>query len=206
MAGNTIVIKPHEDTPLSALALAQICRGGRGAGRRGQRRHGRRHRGRRRAGARRPITQLVTVTGSVRAGRQILAAAAQNITVVSLELGGKAPFIVMDDADLDVAVRNAIHARFVNCGQVCTCNERTYVQRRVYDQFLERYVAVAGALRLGDPMEPTSTLARRSTSRNWKSSRRMVARAQEQGAQVALGGVGPSGERSSAASGIVRRC
>jgi lactaldehyde dehydrogenase / glycolaldehyde dehydrogenase len=140
------------------------------------------------------ITQLVTVTGSVRAGRQILAAAAENITVVSLELGGKAPFIVMDDANLDLAVRNALHARFVNCGQVCTCNERTYVQRRVYDQFVERYVAAAGKLRLGNPMRTDIDLGPKVNQIEVEKLERMVARAQEQGAQVVLGGRRPAGK------------
>jgi lactaldehyde dehydrogenase / glycolaldehyde dehydrogenase len=192
MAGNTIVIKPHEDTPLSSLALARICEAAgipagvvnvvTGAGTE--------------AGdalVRDPLTQLVTVTGSVRAGRQILAAAAENITVVSLELGGKAPFIVMDDANLDIAVRNAIHARFVNCGQVCTCNERTYVHRRIYDQFLERYVTLAGKLRVGDPMRTDIDLGPKVNQVELEKLERMVRRAQEQGAQVVLGGKRPEG-------------
>src|SRR3954453_8117963 len=105
MAGNAIVIKPHEDTPLASLALARICEQAgvpdgvvnvvTGAGAVvGE------------ALVRPPITRMVTVTGSVRAGRAILAAAAENITVVSLELGGKAPLIVMEDADLGTAGAN----------------------------------------------------------------------------------------------------
>src|SRR4051812_13837628 len=119
MAGNSIVLKPHEDTPLSALALARICEEAgvppgvvnvvTGAGRVvGD------------ALVRHPITQLVTVTGSVRAGREILAASAENITVVSLELGGKAPFIVMSDADGDAAVGGAPEARGSGGGPGCT--------------------------------------------------------------------------------------
>jgi lactaldehyde dehydrogenase / glycolaldehyde dehydrogenase len=195
MAGNTIVIKPHEDTPLSSIELAKICEAAgippgvvnvvTGAGTVvGD------------ALVRDEITQLITVTGSVRAGRQILAAAAENITPVSLELGGKAPFIVMDDANLDHAVRNAIHARFVNCGQVCTCNERTYVHRRVYDQFLDRYLAIAGTLRLGDPMRTDIDIGPKVNQAELEKLERMVARAREQGAQVALGGTraAPEGE------------
>ena len=150
MAGNAIVLKPHEDTPLAALALARIVRRpgyprvsstsspapGRVVGD---------------ALVRHPITQMVSMTGSVRGGREILAAAAENITPVSLELGGKAPFIVLEDADLGAAVENAVDARFWNCGQVCTCNERTYVQRGVYDEFVERFVEAASSLRMGDP-------------------------------------------------------
>lgn len=192
MAGNTIVVKPHEDTPVSAIELAKVCEAAgvpagvvnvvTGAGTVvGD------------AMVRDRITNLVTVTGSVRAGRQILAAAAENITVVSLELGGKAPFIVMDDADLEAAVRNAIHARFVNCGQVCTCNERTYVHRRVYDQFLERYSDMAGKLRLGNPMRTDIDLGPKVNQAELEKLERMVARAREQGAEVVLGGKRPEG-------------
>lgn len=193
MAGNTIVLKPHEDTPLSALALAKIVEAAgvpagvvnvvTGAGMVvGD------------ALVRDDITQLVTMTGSVRAGRQILEAAAKNITVVSLELGGKAPFIVMDDANIDLAVRNAITARFMNCGQVCTCNERTYVHRRVFDQFLERYVDMAGKLRLGDPMQPGIELGPKVNLPELEKIERMVNGAREQGAQVIMGGKRPEGE------------
>lgn len=194
MAGNTIVIKPHEDTPLSAIELTRLCEAAgippgvvnviTGAGTEvGD------------ALVRDRITQLVTVTGSVRAGQQILAAAAENITVVSLELGGKAPFIVMDDADMELAVRNALHARFVNCGQVCTCNERTYVHRRVYDQFLERYVALARTLRLGDPMREDTDLGPKVNQIEVEKLERMVGRAREQGAEIVLGGQRPEGEQ-----------
>ncbi|MDQ5824119.1 MAG: aldehyde dehydrogenase [Chloroflexota bacterium] len=193
MAGNTIVVKPHEDTPLSSLALAKICEDAgippgvvnvvTGAGTVvGD------------AMVRDRITQLVTVTGSVRAGREILAAAAENITVVSLELGGKAPFIVMDDADVDAAVRNAIHARFVNCGQVCTCNERTYVHRRVYNEFLDRYSQIAAGLRIGDPMRTDIDLGPKVNQMELEKLERMVARAREQGAEVVTGGGRPGGE------------
>jgi lactaldehyde dehydrogenase/glycolaldehyde dehydrogenase len=115
MAGNAIVLKPHEDTPLAALALAGIIEEAgvppgvvnvvTGAGSVvGD------------ALVRHPITQMVTVTGSVGGGREILTAAAENIVPVALELGGKAPFIVLDDADLASAVENAVDARFWNCG------------------------------------------------------------------------------------------
>lgn len=194
MAGNTIVLKPHEDTPLSALALAKIVEAVgvpagvvnvvTGAGLEvGD------------ALVRDDITQLVTMTGSVRAGRQILEAAAKNITVVSLELGGKAPLIVMDDANVDLAVRNAITARFMNCGQVCTCNERTYVHRRVFDQFLSRYIEMAGQLRMGDPMQLGIELGPKVNQVELEKIERMVNRAKEQGAEVVMGGKRPEGEQ-----------
>jgi lactaldehyde dehydrogenase/glycolaldehyde dehydrogenase len=99
-----------------------------------------------------PLSDLVTMTGSTRAGREIYRAGAERIKVIRLELGGKAPFIVMDDADIDAAVESAITARFTNCGQVCTCNERMYLHERIADRFLERFIARSRGLRIGDPL------------------------------------------------------
>jgi lactaldehyde dehydrogenase/glycolaldehyde dehydrogenase len=193
MAGNAIVIKPHEDTPLSALALARVIEevgvppgivnvvtgAGRVVGD---------------ALVRHPITQMVTVTGSVRGGREILAAAAENIVPVSLELGGKAPFVVLDDADVESAVENAVDARFWNCGQVCTCNERTYVQRGVYDEFVERFVDAASSLRLGDPTRDDVQMGPKVNEPELTKVEAFVKEAVEQGAKVVLGGGRPEGE------------
>jgi lactaldehyde dehydrogenase/glycolaldehyde dehydrogenase len=193
MAGNAIVLKPHEDTPLAALALARIVEEAgvppgvvnvvTGAGRTvGD------------ALVRHPITRMVSMTGSVRGGREILGAAAQNITPVSLELGGKAPFIVLEDADLTSAVENAVDARFWNCGQVCTCNERTYVQRGVYDEFVERFVEAASALRLGDPTREDVQMGPKVNAPELDKVETLVKEAVAQGASVALGGGRPEGE------------
>ncbi len=193
MAGNAIVLKPHEDTPLAALALARVVEeagvppgivnvvtgAGRGVGD---------------ALVRHPLTQMVTVTGSVRAGREILAAAAENITPVSLELGGKAPFIVLEDADLDAAVENAVNARFWNCGQVCTCNERTYVHRGLYDEFVERFVEAAGSLRMGNPMREDVQMGPKVSEPELTKVEAMVGDAVKQGASLVLGGGRPEGE------------
>jgi lactaldehyde dehydrogenase / glycolaldehyde dehydrogenase len=193
MAGNAIILKPHEDTPLSALALAGIVEEAgvppgvvnvvTGAGRVvGD------------ALVRHPITQMVSMTGSVRGGREILAAAAENITPVSLELGGKAPFIVLEDADVTAAVENAVDARFWNCGQVCTCNERTYVQRSVYDEFVERFVEAASSLRMGDPMRDDVQMGPKVNEPELDKVEALVNGAVEQGASVVLGGRRPQGE------------
>ena len=193
MAGNTIVIKPHEDTPLAALALAGIIEEAgvppgvvnvvTGAGTVvGD------------ALVRHPITRMVSVTGSVRGGREILAAAAENITPVSLELGGKAPFVVLEDADLGAAVENAVDARFWNCGQVCTCNERTYVQRGVYDEFVERFVEAASSLRLGDPTREDVQMGPKVNEPELTKVEALVREAVGQGANVRLGGRRPEGE------------
>jgi len=193
MSGNAIVLKPHEDTPLAALALAGIIEEAgvppgvvnvvTGAGSVvGD------------ALVRHPITQMVTVTGSVRGGREILAAAAENIVPVSLELGGKAPFIVLDDADLASAVENAVDARFWNCGQVCTCNERTYVQRGVYDEFVERFVEAASSLRLGDPTRDDMQMGPKVNEPELEKVEALVQGAVEGGAEIVLGGGRPEGE------------
>jgi len=193
MAGNTIVLKPSEDTPVSALALARvvdevgvppgvvnvITGAGRVAGD---------------AMVRHPITDLVTVTGSVRAGQQILAAAAEKITNVSLELGGKAPFIVLEDADLDQAVADAVSARFWNCGQVCTCNERTYVHSSRYDEFVERFVAAASQIRVGDPTREDTQLGPKVSRPEVEKVQALVDGAVAAGATVALGGGRPEGD------------
>jgi lactaldehyde dehydrogenase / glycolaldehyde dehydrogenase len=187
MAGNAMVVKPSSITPLSALALAAIfdeagippgvvsVLTGPG-GKLGD------------ALVRNPITQLVTLTGSVGAGKAVLEAAAKNIASVSLELGGKAPFIVMDDVDVQSAARHALTARFQNNGQVCTCNERTYVHHRIYDKFMAEYVNLARKLRLGNPLDMDTDLGPKVTKDELEKVERMVTKAREQGAEVALGG------------------
>ncbi|MEM9573804.1 MAG: aldehyde dehydrogenase family protein [Pseudomonadota bacterium] len=150
-AGNTFVLMAHENTPLSGLAMAQLAHDvgfppgvvnaitGRGpvAGQ---------------AMVEHPQTGMVTMTGSVRAGKEIYRTAADQIKVVRLELGGKAPFIVMDDANIDAAVSAAVTARYTNCGQICTCNERMFLHQSIADEFLDKFVAASKALTIGDPM------------------------------------------------------
>jgi lactaldehyde dehydrogenase/glycolaldehyde dehydrogenase len=94
---------------------------------------------------------MVTLTGSTRAGKAVMAAAAENLTRVSLELGGKAPAIVWADADLDQAADSILAARHLNGGQVCTCAERVLVHADAYDDFLAAYARRVGDLTVGDP-------------------------------------------------------
>lgn len=151
VAGNTFVLKAHEFTPMSGLALAVLAERvgiptgvfnvvtgvGRVVGE---------------ALVASPLSDLVTMTGSTRAGKEIYRAGADLIKVIRLELGGKAPFIVMDDADVDAAVESALVARFTNCGQICTCNERMYLHEKIADEFLDKFVARTRGLRIGDPL------------------------------------------------------
>ena len=86
-------------------------------------------------------TDLISMTGSVRAGGEIYALGAERIKPIRLELGGKAPFIVMDDADIDKAVDAAVTSKFFFGGSVCTCNDRMYLHRKIHDAFLDKFLA-----------------------------------------------------------------
>ena len=192
IAGNSIVLKPHEDTPLSALELALLGeQAGVPAGvvnvitgpgeTTGE------------ALVRSPIPGLISFTGSVATGKRIMRNAAENVTLVSLELGGKAPFIVMDDCDLDEAVRAAVFARFLNCGQVCICNERTYVHKRVADKFLSAFVSAVKQLNVGNPLEPGVHIGPKVNQEELEKVERYVEEAQQAGAHIATGGGRPNG-------------
>ena len=151
VTGNTIVIKPSEETPHNAVKFCElmaqtdlppgvinIVHGrGRGAGS---------------ALASSPRVGMISFTGSVETGSAIMSAAAANITKVNLELGGKAPAIVMGDADLALAVKAIKASRVINSGQVCNCAERVYVQAAVADRFVEELAAAMKATKFGNPL------------------------------------------------------
>ncbi|POU02015.1 aldehyde dehydrogenase [Escherichia sp. ESNIH1] len=188
VTGNTIVIKPSEFTPNNAIAFAKIVdsiglpRGvfnlvlGRGE-----------TVGQELAGN--PKVAMVSMTGSVGAGEKIMAAAAKNITKVCLELGGKAPAIVMDDADLELAVKAIVDSRVINTGQVCNCAERVYVQKGIYDRFVNRLGEAMNAVEYGDPAA-RNDIAMGPLINDAALARveQKVAGAVEQGAKIALGG------------------
>jgi len=151
-AGCTMVVKPASQTPLTALAMAVLAeRAGIPAGVlsviTGS------------AGAiggelsTNPLVRKLTFTGSTEVGRTLMAQTASTIKKVSMELGGNAPFIVFDDADLDAAVEGAIVSKYRNAGQTCVCANRLYVHSKVYDAFAEKLVAAVRALKVGDGMD-----------------------------------------------------
>jgi lactaldehyde dehydrogenase/glycolaldehyde dehydrogenase len=191
IAGNTIVVKPSSNTPISALEIMKLIdqethlpKGvinvvtGRGAI----------------VGeelVRNPITQMVSMTGSVEVGRRILELASGNFTKVSLELGGKAPFVVWNDADLDLAVRYAIRARFSNCGQVCISNERMYLHRDIAKDFIEKFLKAAEKISIGDPMKPDIHMGPLVSDEQRQKVERFVKQAIEQGAKLIIGGERP---------------
>jgi lactaldehyde dehydrogenase/glycolaldehyde dehydrogenase len=191
IAGNTIVIKSHEGAPLSAFEIAQLAQQAdfpagvlnviSGAGKTvGE------------ALVRHPITQLVSVTGSVRAGREIYRAGAEDLKVLRLELGGKAPLIVAEDADIGAAVKVAVASRFENCGQICICNERMYLHEKIADKFMERFVETVKRLKIGNPLELVD-IGPKFSRAELEKVEAMVAGAVKAGARIVTGGKRPSG-------------
>jgi len=152
-AGCTIVVKPASQTPITALALAELSdRAGIPAGVfnviTGS------------AGViggeitASPVVRKLSFTGSTEVGRTLMAQCAGTVKKVSLELGGNAPFIVFDDADVDQAVKGAMISKYRNSGQTCVCANRLFVQAGVYDEFSEKLVAAVETLKVGSGLDP----------------------------------------------------
>ncbi len=190
VTGNTIVVKPSSVTPINCHVFAEIVHevglpvgvfnviNGAG-GEIGN------------ALASHPQVDMVSLTGSVDAGRQVMAAASDNITKVSLELGGKAPAIVLKDADLDLAVKSILASRVGNTGQICNCAERVYVHSSLKDAFTEKMVATMKAVRFGNPAEAevgALEMGPLIEERAVKAVAEKVQRAVSQGATLVCGG------------------
>jgi lactaldehyde dehydrogenase / glycolaldehyde dehydrogenase len=192
-AGNAIVLKADEKTPLTALAMARlisetgvvppgvvnILTGG--GAQIGQQL------------VTSPLTQLVTMTGSSEAGKAILAAAAPLVKPVSLELGGNAPFVVLPDADLELAVADAVASRHLNAGQACIANERTFVHVDVYEEFVTRYVDQVSALVVGDPADPGTDVGPKISEDELAKTLAGVKGSVDGGARLRIGGERLSG-------------
>ncbi|MBU9836412.1 MULTISPECIES: aldehyde dehydrogenase [Rahnella] len=188
ITGNTIVIKPSEITPNNAVIFAEIIHKiglpkgvlnivtgyGPTVGQ---------------ELAANPKVGMVSLTGSVAAGIATMTAAAQNVTKVSLELGGKAPAIVMNDADLDLAVKAIVSSRVINTGQVCNCAERVYVQEGVYDEFISRISEAMKKVTFGNTAEQKELdMGPLISGAALQRVEEKVAKAVSQGAKVLLGG------------------
>ncbi|WP_241622897.1 aldehyde dehydrogenase family protein [Rosenbergiella australiborealis] len=183
LAGNTIVVKPSENTPLCSLALATlshaagipngvinvICGEGSKVGD---------------ALVKHPDVELVTMTGSTRAGKIIAKNAAEKVIPVSLELGGKAPFIVLADADIEKAAQDAIDARMANCGQVCICNERTYIQREAYEPFMRALKKAAEKIIVGDPLAKKTTMGPKVSAAEKEHVEQLLAQTKKEGGNI----------------------
>ncbi|MEV0537026.1 gamma-aminobutyraldehyde dehydrogenase [Kitasatospora sp. NPDC050463] len=189
-AGNTIVLKPAELTPLTSVMFARACTAAgipdgvvnvvTGAGRT--------------AGERlvaHPDVEMVSFTGSTPVGRRVAELATATVKRTHLELGGKAPFVVFDDADLDAAVHGAVAASLINGGQDCTAATRAYVQRPLYDAFVAGVAELYGAIRLGDPLNPRTDLGPLVSYPHRDRVAGFVERARGYGATVVTGGRAP---------------
>ncbi|MCU1719503.1 NADP-dependent succinate-semialdehyde dehydrogenase [Pseudomonas sp. 5P_3.1_Bac2] len=186
-AGCTMVLKPASQTPYSALALALLAeRAGipagvfsvvtGSAGEVGSELTGN------------PKVRKLSFTGSTEIGRQLMAECAQDIKKVSLELGGNAPFIVFDDADLDAAVEGALISKFRNNGQTCVCANRLYIQDGVYDAFVEKLVAAVGKLQIGNGLAAGTTTGPLIDNKAVAKVQEHIADALSKGARLASGG------------------
>ncbi|EBJ4737048.1 NADP-dependent succinate-semialdehyde dehydrogenase I [Salmonella enterica] len=186
-AGCTMVLKPASQTPFSALALAELAQ---------------------RAGipagvfnvvtgsagdiggemTSNPLVRKLSFTGSTEIGRQLMEQCAKDIKKVSLELGGNAPFIVFDDADLDKAVEGALASKFRNAGQTCVCANRLYVQDSVYDRFAEKLQQAVEKLRIGDGLQSDVAIGPLIDEKAVAKVQEHIADALEKGARIITGG------------------
>ena len=150
-AGCTFVIKPAEDTPLSALRSGRTCET-RGHSRRRVQCRDHRTKPAKVGGelTQNPLVRKFSFTGSTEIGKLLMRQCASTVKKVSLELGGNAPFIVFDDADLDAAVDGAMLSKYRNMGQTCVCANRILVQDNVYDAFAEKLASAWRKLKVGD--------------------------------------------------------
>ncbi|WP_346426946.1 aldehyde dehydrogenase family protein [Novosphingobium sp. PC22D] len=193
-AGCAVVLKPAEDTSLSAMRLGELIAEaglpagvlnivtGRGA----------------QAGAllaAHPGVDKVAFTGSTATGRAVLDASKGNLKRVSLELGGKSPVIVMDDADLDLAIGGAANAIFFNAGQVCVAGSRAYVHASIYDKVVEGLAAYAQGIALGHGLNPETQMGPLVSARQAERVEGFIAAARSEGASILTGGerLGPAG-------------
>jgi succinate-semialdehyde dehydrogenase/glutarate-semialdehyde dehydrogenase len=155
-AGCTMVLKPATATPYSALALCELAeRAGVPKGVFSCVTGGSKEIGGEMTSN--PIVRKLTFTGSTEVGKLLMEQCAGTVKKLSLELGGNAPFIVFDDADIEAAVKGAIASKYRNAGQTCVCANRILVQDGVYDAFTKRLPETAGAMKVADGHEPSTT-------------------------------------------------
>jgi aldehyde dehydrogenase (NAD+) len=186
-AGNTVVVKPSEHTPTSMIALAELCKEagfpdgvvnvvtgyGNEVGK---------------ALVEHPLVARVAFTGGDAGGKVIYRSAAENFKRVSLELGGKSPNIVFEDADLDDAVKGVVTGIFAASGQTCMAGSRALVHSSIHDEFVERLVAFMKDVKLGDPRKPDTQVGPIATHAQYEKILKYIDIAKEEGANCVLGG------------------
>ena len=184
--GNAMVFKPSETTPLCALKVAEILHEAglpaglynvvQGMGDVGTQL------------VQDPRVDKVSLTGSVPTGRKVYAAAAEGIKHVTMELGGKSPLIIFDDADLENAVGGAILGNFYSSGQVCSNGTRVFVQKGIKDAFLKRLTERLGNAVIGDPQDPATSFGPLVSARQLEIVESYIAKGQAEGARLVTGG------------------
>lgn len=189
--GCTLVMKPAEQTPLSALRFGELCLEAgvpegvinvvTGLGDAGA------------ALSAHPGVDKIAFTGSTGVGQKIIEAAAPTMKRVSVELGGKSPNIVFADADLDKAVPAAANAVFANAGQICSAGTRLFVERAIYDEFMERLVDHSRSIRVGDPLDAETQIGPVVSETQMNRILSYIEGAQGEGAQALLGGARKAG-------------
>lgn len=190
-AGNTMVLKPSPFTPTTALLLADICH---------------------QAGlppgvlntisgpenelgeqlVKHPDVRKIAFTGSTLVGQRIMSDAAAHVKALTLELGGKSPFLVLEDADLELAAQGALFANFFNHGQVCTSGTRVIVPASHHDAFIEKLVSHVKRICVGDPMNDSTTMGPLVNQSQYDKVMRYIALGKEEGATCVAGGVRPA--------------
>lgn len=187
-AGCTVVVKPSEETPLSALALAELAR---------------------RAGfppgvlnivtgtdapaigaelTSSPLVKKISFTGSTATGKRLMAQCADTVKKISLELGGNAPFIVFDSADVEAAVDGAIASKYRNAGQTCICANRMLVQSGIYEDFVEKFTAAVSTQKVGDGTQKGVRIGPLINQKALDKVQRLVHDATQKGAKILTGG------------------
>jgi aminomuconate-semialdehyde/2-hydroxymuconate-6-semialdehyde dehydrogenase len=186
--GNTVVVKPSEETPTTATLLGEVMNEagipqgvynvvhGFGPDSAGE------------FLTKHPGVDGITFTGETATGSAIMKAAAGNVRPVSFELGGKNAAVVFADCNLDKAIEGTMRSVFANCGQVCLGTERVYVERPIFEAFVERLKATAAKLKLGDPFDKTTTMGPLISQEHRKKVLSFYDKAKAEGAKIVLGG------------------
>jgi len=184
--GNAVIFKPAPQTPINAVELGQILKS---------------------AGVPDGVFNVVHVendiaaalcahkdiakvslTGSVETGKIVMTQSASTLKHITMELGGKSPLLIFDDADMEIALESALYANFYTQGEVCTNGTRVYVQRGIYEPFLDRIKAVAEALKLGDTLDPTTDMGSLIDKGHMEKVLSYIQLGQEEGARLVTGG------------------
>ena len=140
-----------------------------------------------------PACRKITFTGSTEVGRELIRQSADQVKELSMELGGHAPLVIFDDADLDKAVEGALITKFRNAGQSCIASNRIYVQRGIYDAFLESFVEKASRMKVGDGLEDGVDIGPLIDQATADTARTHIDAAVKSGARLLCGGKNPEG-------------